>query len=80
MPSLPRSEPSSFFATLPSGVKAPQRPLTRLKEMRSDGRFHSTPREKPITVARLWPEKKGRGRNVLCGGFGRGLRNVYLLQ
>ena len=44
--SLPRSDHLRFSATHPSGVKAPQRPLTRLKEMRSDERFHSTPREK----------------------------------
>jgi hypothetical protein len=46
MASLPRFDPFRFSATHPSGEKSPQRPRTLSKEMRSDERLDSTPREK----------------------------------
>jgi hypothetical protein len=46
-------------------VKTPQRPLTLSKEnaLRRAFRFHTA--RKSVTVARLWPEKKGRGEKSL---------------
>jgi hypothetical protein len=70
--SLPRFDPFRFSATHPSGMESPQRPRTLSKELRSDERYDFAPREKALTVARRWPEKRdaGKGRSKASGsGF-----------
>jgi hypothetical protein len=77
--SLPRFDPYGFSATHPSGVKTPQRPHTLFEKTALERAIPFRTARKDVTVARLWPEKKERGRGVLCGAS-IGVQDVYLLQ
>jgi hypothetical protein len=66
------AQEGTVSATHPSGMESPQRPRTLSKELRSNERYDFARREKALTVARRWPEKRdaGKGRSKASGsGF-----------
>ena len=71
MASLPRFDPSRFSATHPSGVKTPQRPHTRFRRNALRRAIPFSTARKSVTVARLGPEKKGRGKRGFYGSMFR---------
>jgi hypothetical protein len=61
-------------------MKSPQRPRTLSKENALGRAFRFRTARKSVTVARLWPEKKGRGERVFYGGLFRVLLGLNCME
>jgi hypothetical protein len=79
MASLPRFDPFQVLRYPPQRDEIPATPPHTLKRNALGRAFRFHTARKSVTVARLWPEKKGRGKRALCGGLFR-LFDVYLLH